>query len=298
MPADTPSHSDPALSGQIKKRIAIAAGLALVALAAIPLINGMGKDEAASTPASQPISSGKIVQKDASEAAFVVEAPLASAAVASAPTAEASIAHSNTPLSPSQGSPLAVTGKPAMVGSTPAVPPPSISPPPARSVNPAPVATTPALKQNAAVAPATTTPSTSTPTRQPAANPPAAAARPAATAAQTPAVAAAAKTAAQAPSHITLPGDETVAAPRIIPRAGNSQTAPAGSSFGYQVQLGLFATPENADRLIDDLKKRGIAARTETRVQLGPFRTRAEAEEAMNKLKALGYQPLLIPVGS
>lgn len=76
------------------------------------------------------------------------------------------------------------------------------------------------------------------------------------------------------------------------------KAAPGGASLGYQVQLGLFASPGNAEKLLDDLKKRGISARTETRVQLGPFNTRAEAEEAMAKLKALGYQPLLVPAGA
>lgn len=83
-----------------------------------------------------------------------------------------------------------------------------------------------------------------------------------------------------------------------MPTLPSSRAAPGGSSLGYQVQLGLFASPDNAEKLIDDLKKRGISARTETRVQLGPFATRAEAEDAMAKLKALGYQPMLVPAGS
>ncbi|OHX19406.1 sporulation protein [Chromobacterium sphagni] len=72
---------------------------------------------------------------------------------------------------------------------------------------------------------------------------------------------------------------------------------PAGSSVGYQVQLGLFTSIGNAQKLVKDLQKHGIAAHTVTRVQLGPFKTRAEADEAMSKLRNLGYSPLLAAGG-
>ncbi|MBX9296935.1 SPOR domain-containing protein, partial [Chromobacterium vaccinii] len=36
---------------------------------------------------------------------------------------------------------------------------------------------------------------------------------------------------------------------------------------------------------------------TVTRVQLGPFKNRAEADEAMKKLRELGYSPLLAASG-
>lgn len=77
--------------------------------------------------------------------------------------------------------------------------------------------------------------------------------------------------------------------------AGNSNGT---TSLGYQVQLGLFSSSMNAEKLVADLKKQGLTARTETRVQLGPFRTRAEAEEAMQRLRELGYQPMLVPIGT
>lgn len=72
---------------------------------------------------------------------------------------------------------------------------------------------------------------------------------------------------------------------------------PEGSSVGYRVQLGLFSNLDNAAALVKKLRDNGIATRTETRVSVGPFNTRAEAEEAMEKLKTLGLSPLLAPNG-
>ncbi|MBI3144918.1 MAG: SPOR domain-containing protein [Pseudogulbenkiania sp.] len=90
-----------------------------------------------------------------------------------------------------------------------------------------------------------------------------------------------------------LPQDE--AAPAPPPPI--SKAKPVGSSLGYKVQLGLFSSLANAQKLVDTLKANGIEAHTETRVHVGPFRTRAEAEEAMNKLRQLGHAPLLAPSG-
>ena len=45
------------------------------------------------------------------------------------------------------------------------------------------------------------------------------------------------------------------------------------------------------------LKQHGIPAHTVTRVQVGPFKSRAEADETMEKLRGLGYAPLLAPSG-
>jgi DedD protein len=39
-----------------------------------------------------------------------------------------------------------------------------------------------------------------------------------------------------------------------------------------------------------------VEAHTETRVHLGPFKSRAEADEATAKLKSLGFSPLLVPL--
>ena len=73
---------------------------------------------------------------------------------------------------------------------------------------------------------------------------------------------------------------------------------PSHASVGYQVQLGLFSNLDNATRLVEKLQRQGITVKTETRVHVGPFQSRAEAEEAMTKLKELGLSPLLAPAGA
>ena len=68
-------------------------------------------------------------------------------------------------------------------------------------------------------------------------------------------------------------------------------------SGDFVLNFGQLSQVDNAEKLVDELKAKGIAAKTETRIQLGPFTTRTEAEVAMARLRALGYTPLLIPLG-
>ncbi|WP_189352059.1 SPOR domain-containing protein [Vogesella fluminis] len=257
---------DSGLSPQIKKRIAIASGLVLVALAAIPVIDSFNTPATPPTPTSTPISSGRIIQKDSSDSASLSlsaidsSAPLDASAVSASEPASGTTAGSS-PLAPLPGSPAAATP----------LSPPQIQVPQPRT--PA-VASSKALPDSTAKSSSTTEPPRSMPPRRDRATP-------------APAI----TTAAPA---IRVPLAEK---PPVLPRLPPPGIAPQGSSFGYQVQLGLFSSPDNAEKLVTDLKRHGITARTETRVQLGPFRTRAEAEEAMQRLRALGYQPLLIPAG-
>jgi len=58
----------------------------------------------------------------------------------------------------------------------------------------------------------------------------------------------------------------------------------------------LFTNTANAEKMVAKLKEAGVEAHTETRVHLGPFKTRAEADEASTKLKTLGFTPLLVPL--
>ncbi|MDC7692140.1 SPOR domain-containing protein [Vogesella indigofera] len=263
-PQERAPGGDSGLSPQIKKRIAIASGLVLVALAAIPIIDSFNPPATPPTPASTPISSGRIIQKDSSDSASLSLSAIDSSAPLEASAAvSASAPAGSSPLAPAPGSPAGVTP----------LTPPQIQAPPPRT--PA-VASSKALPDSAAKSSSTT----AAPPRRDRTVP-----APGVIAAPAP---------APAPA-IRVPLANTP--PTALPRLPAPGIAPQGSSFGYQVQLGLFSSPDNAEKLVADLKKRGITARTETRVQLGPFRTRAEAEEAMQRLRALGYQPLLIPAG-
>jgi DedD protein len=76
--------------------------------------------------------------------------------------------------------------------------------------------------------------------------------------------------------------------------------APAASSKGFVVQLGVFSNPDNARELVDKLNKQGIRAHMEARVQIGPFLNRQEADKAQSEMRKLGYnalvtQPYLAP---
>ncbi len=62
----------------------------------------------------------------------------------------------------------------------------------------------------------------------------------------------------------------------------------------YLVQAGVFMSPANAQALQQQLVKAGIPAHTETRVQLGPFQDRRDAETALAKLKKLGVNAVLV----
>ena len=262
-PQERAPGGDSGLSPQIKKRIAIASGLVLVALAAIPIIDSFNPPATPPTPASTPISSGRIIQKDSSDSASLSLSAIDSSAPLEASAAvSASAPAGRSPLAPAPGSPAGVT----------TLTPPQIQTPQPRA--PA-VASSKVLPDSTAKSSSTTEPPRSTPPRRDSTEP--------------------APGIATAPAAIRVPLANTP--PTALPRLPAPGIAPQGSSFGYQVQLGLFSSPDNAEKLVADLKKRGITARTETRVQLGPFRTRAEAEEAMQRLRALGYQPLLIPAG-
>lgn len=65
---------------------------------------------------------------------------------------------------------------------------------------------------------------------------------------------------------------------------------------GFMVQLGVFNNQSNAEELRTKLALAGIPTQVETRVQLGPFKTREEALKAQQTLRSLGVtQGLLVP---
>lgn len=86
--------------------------------------------------------------------------------------------------------------------------------------------------------------------------------------------------------------------PRIVNNEKRRAPAPAkpapAADKAYVVQVGVFMSPVNAQALQQQLVKAGIPAHTETRVQLGPFRDRREAETALAKVKKLGVNAVLV----
>jgi len=68
---------------------------------------------------------------------------------------------------------------------------------------------------------------------------------------------------------------------------------------GFALQAGVFSDPRRAEELHAKLTLEGIPSTIEARVEVGPFKTRAEAEAAREKMKTLGIDTvLLLPKGS
>lgn len=105
------------------------------------------------------------------------------------------------------------------------------------------------------------------------------------------------------PAHAALPAQPApgAAAPprteREAPPAPGrvEEAAPARLISGYALQAGVFSDVRRAEELHARLTLNGIPSTIEARVQVGPFRTRAEAEAARARMKALGVDAVLLP---
>jgi len=92
-----------------------------------------------------------------------------------------------------------------------------------------------------------------------------------------------------------VPAAHLAVAPATVP----AETPPPPSANevgkGFVLQLGVFSNPDRARELVNKLTKQGIKAHMETRVQLGPFGDRQEAEKAQAEMRKLGIAALIIP---
>lgn len=70
--------------------------------------------------------------------------------------------------------------------------------------------------------------------------------------------------------------------------ASRPLTRAAESARRFLVQVGVFSNHANAEELVQQLQAAGIPAQVESRVQAGPFASRAEVDAARVKLKGLG----------
>lgn len=79
------------------------------------------------------------------------------------------------------------------------------------------------------------------------------------------------------------------------PQAAVARLTPAAQpTEGFVVQLGMFTTVEHAQALYSRLREQGVPAFLETRVVVGPFRDRAEAQAAQHKLKEIGAAGVIV----
>jgi len=90
-----------------------------------------------------------------------------------------------------------------------------------------------------------------------------------------------------APAAPTKP-DAVTKAPSPVASRPILANAEPPSGRGFVVQLGVFTNPGNAQDLVERLRKQGIRAYTETRVHVGPFMNRAEADKAQAELRRMG----------
>ena len=96
-----------------------------------------------------------------------------------------------------------------------------------------------------------------------------------------------------APAHEAPP-----AMPEPAPSKSVPQPTPPRLFSGYALQAGVFSDPRRAEALHARLVNEGIPATIEARVQVGPFKTQAEADAARAKMKALGIDSvMLMPKG-
>jgi DedD protein len=94
---------------------------------------------------------------------------------------------------------------------------------------------------------------------------------------------------------VTPPG----VAPAPTQPLAAAQPAPTRLFSGYALQAGVFADPRRAEELHARLVLEGIPSTIEARVQVGPFKSKAEAEAAREKMKALGIEAvMLLPKGA
>ncbi|BCL75660.1 hypothetical protein JHS3_13960 [Jeongeupia sp. HS-3] len=97
---------------------------------------------------------------------------------------------------------------------------------------------------------------------------------------------------------LAAPAVAATKAPPKTPPAAPEPLAPASivkRADGYSVQAGVFLHSENAEKLLRKLQAAGVPAYLETRVQIGPFKTRHEADAAAKKLRQLGINPVIAP---
>jgi DedD protein len=91
------------------------------------------------------------------------------------------------------------------------------------------------------------------------------------------------------------PTAQKPAAPAAPTRSAQPPTAAPPTGRGFIVQVGVFMSGNNARALQNKLAEKGIPTYTETRVLVGPFNDRAEAEAVVRQIKDLGLEGVVVP---
>ena len=112
----------------------------------------------------------------------------------------------------------------------------------------------------------------------------------------------------------TSPSTETPAKPAVTKQAvpstttaapATTTTAPTATTQQYAVHIGLVSDKKELDSLVARLRAAGVQPQlrtvtvdgsSKTRVRLGLFKTQAEAEAALAKVKGVAKNPVVIPI--
>ena len=109
------------------------------------------------------------------------------------------------------------------------------------------------------------------------------------------------------PQPSAAPVPEKTAEPKSTPpmrvdAAAEPTTAPIAAPLspprllsGFVLQAGVFSDPRRAEDLHAKLLQQGVPASIEARVEVGPFKTKAEALAAREKLKSIGIETMMLP---
>lgn len=96
------------------------------------------------------------------------------------------------------------------------------------------------------------------------------------------------------------PKPQPVIQPKVSESATHDVTPPRTQH--YVVQLGAFSNAENVQQLRDRLSAVGVSTYTEklpngaTRVRVGPYTDKAQADKALAKVSAAGVQAQIVPL--
>lgn len=94
----------------------------------------------------------------------------------------------------------------------------------------------------------------------------------------------------QAPQVAAAPAPSASAATEVYVSEPLTAVKKRAKEPLFGVQLGVFNTVSNAEKLRQKMQAQGVPVVVEARVHVGPFATRAQADEARAKLKALGIE--------
>ncbi len=83
--------------------------------------------------------------------------------------------------------------------------------------------------------------------------------------------------------------------PHVAAIQPQAQPSPPRLFSGYALQAGVFSDPRRAEELHAKLTLEGIPSTIEARVQVGPFKSKQEAEAAREKMKSLGIDTVMLP---